>query len=126
MSRRAPPDCGNESGNNSGVVQNGVTISGNTIGGSLSFSASDANILSGVTISATGVVSGNNTTEHVTGNLTLNGTINIAGGSFLEFGETAGETLEVTVTAIQPRQQHATAITGDVARRKINGDRARG
>ena len=76
------------------MTQDSATISGNTISGKLVFTNSNANELSGVTVSSTGVVSGNGR-EFVTQGLTLNGEIDIVGGGWLSFGA-ANETEAVT------------------------------
>jgi hypothetical protein len=87
-----------DTGNGSQVTQNGVTVSGNTIAGEFVPSNSANNILSGVTIDATGVVDISGAVERVTSGLTLNGTINLKADSFLGFGVGSGEAITVSGT----------------------------
>jgi autotransporter-associated beta strand protein len=85
-----------DTGNNSQVTQNGVTITGNTISGVLVPNTSGGNRLASVAITSTGLLDmTGNAEERVTGGLILDGTINIHGGGFLGFGVTANEMMIV-------------------------------
>src|SRR5262249_12328241 len=62
-----------DTGNGSQIAQTGITITGNTIGGELVTTNDNANILSGVTVSSSGVVDLSGTRERITSGLTLDG-----------------------------------------------------
>ncbi len=74
------------------VTQNAITITGNTIAGELTPTNNNSNVLSGVTVTSTGIVDIIGGVERISGGLTLDGTINIKSASFLGFGVAANET----------------------------------
>jgi hypothetical protein len=78
-------------------LQNGVSISGNTIGAVLEYSNSANNVLSGVTIDNGAIVqaAASPGKERISGSLTLDGTIDVNGGSTLGFGVAANEHITV-------------------------------
>ena len=73
------------------IAQNGVSISGQTIAGFLNYSAG-FNLLNNDTVAAGSVLLGIGAQERVTGGLSLNGVVDIFGGSIFGFGVAANET----------------------------------
>jgi autotransporter-associated beta strand protein/predicted outer membrane repeat protein len=82
----------------SNVQQNGAEIDSNSITGTLTYTGAAGNLLSGVSIATGGVLTGDNGTENISGSLTLNGTIQINGGSSVGFGFNASESDAISGT----------------------------
>ena len=75
-------------GASSRIIQQGVTISGviNTVGsGALQANGSSGNYLSGVTLNGRLDLTNAGSLERVVGNLVLNGTVDVGGGSLINF-----------------------------------------
>ncbi len=73
------------------ITQNGITIANATISGDLVPNDNESNFLSGITVSSNAVVNLNDVYERIINNLTLNGTINVKGGTYFGFGSATGQ-----------------------------------
>ncbi len=95
-----------DTGNNSVVFQNGVTIADNTIAGLLVPDSGGNDVLKNMTVASTGVIdmtgdfsfSNGSNEERVIDGLTLDGAINLDNSAILGFGEFGAGTTSQTLT----------------------------